>query len=344
MEALAESFEAPESAPPYTTREAPPGAKTRERNPDALRAAWRRAQEERAAQLERIGYRHWAEQLRECRRLYILTICTACGYHQYRLMTCNRRDCEYCSRDRAKLWASRLRVLPFAHTQAKHITLTIRRADSLKAGLAHLRESIRRWVRHEKIATRLTAYAYTIEAKAKPDGWHVHAHMMADAAYIPRQIVWATWARACRQRTASARISQVPTAAAAHYLASYVAKGDARDTMTDAQRREHTEAMHHTRTVALGGKWYRHDFQEHDARAGQAHSQCPDCHQESTIVPVQALPRYYGQEWREWLFHHTGGIPHTCQSPPPHVPTSTAGHIVAGIALLERQAPGSPTP
>lgn len=335
----------PDSAPaPRTGAPDDAAPERRQRDPAALRAQWRRAQADRADQLERCGFKHWAEQLRNCRTVYILTICTCCGYHQYRLMTCNRRDCEYCSRDRAKLWSSRLRVLPFAHQQAKHITLTIQRQPSLKAGLQHLRDSIRRWVRHERIADRLNAYAYTIEAKPKADGWHVHAHMMADAAYIPRQVVWATWARACRQRTASARISQVPTAAAAHYLASYVAKGDARDRMTDAQRTEHTQAMHHTRTVTLGGKWYGHDWTEHDARAGKAHSQCPDCHEESTIVPVQALPRYYGHQWRDWLWHHTGGIPHTTTSPPPHVPVSVAGLAVAGISLQDTPTPRNPTP
>lgn len=315
----------------HATRHGPRPPTPREDLPQV----WRSQNEKIAQQCDRLGEHDIARQLRECRQNWVLYCCHECGHHEYRMYRCHRRECQYCGHDRASKWRARLCYLASQARDVKHVTLTVRRARTIRAGLDHLRDSLRKWVRNSGIRDRLRGWAYTIEVKPKPDGWHVHAHMLADADYIPLPILWASWAHATGQRTASISIGRRRGERAARYCASYVSKGDGRTTLSDPQRAEYLDAMHHTRTVVVGGCWYRTKWPEDTTDTAAQTAACPDCGREGTIVPVFALPLWYGHATDEWIWAHCGNLPRSDPDPPHHVPRSTGGLKVSGITVAE---------
>jgi hypothetical protein len=165
-------------------------------------------------------------------------------------------------------------------------------------GIKHLRESFLRLRRSGDIP-ELQGGCYTIEVIPKEDGWHIHMHLIIEAAYVPQQRLIVAWGKALEVNAPSVDVRDAAQGSAAKYVAKYVTKSLGKDATPD-QYVDLWEAIHGSRLFALFGTWYKDSAKL--AALGKtlddAKAKCPKCGEVGAMFDVRCGAFVFGNEWK----------------------------------------------
>jgi hypothetical protein len=142
--------------------------------------------------------------------------------------------------------------------------------------------------------------------KQKPEGWHIHIHIIADAPYIPYQHLFSTWRKLINCSVPQVTIIAAKTPQQQKYVAKYAAKAADYDGTTDVVA--WYEATKGARLWATFGTWYNatlDDLLNVDTPEPPPR-QCPRCGGDKGIFYARDGPFLFKtQEWNRlkgtWL-------------------------------------------
>lgn len=262
-----------------------------------------------AARLTALGSNKYAKHLRDCMTSAAAWCCRECGCTTWHVNHCRQRLCAACSEqyawDRARIG----RAITRRMTAPKFLTLTMRREPDLRRGITRLRKAIVRFRHLNFIKTRIKGGFYVIEVKPKPGGWHIHAHMIIDAPYLPQRTLSHCWARCLKQDYGITDIRRINSAKVARYVVKYCSKPTRLEHWTDAQLIEYVDAMHNTRVLSKFGAYYGMKLSECERHTDAAQLTCPACGTSGAMFPAIGASRIIGNAWRLWLAHAIGRSP-----------------------------------
>jgi len=259
-----------------------------------------RANQTLSRRLDLIGQTTTARALRDCQTVLTLHVCDHCHSHQYIPVNCKRRLCAVCEPRKARKNAALALALFAKAREPRWLTLTMTRAPKLAEGIARIRRAFRAWRRGPIIRKLIRSGFYQIEAKPKPDGWHVHLHCLLDSRYLPWQTVERTWARALEQETSSIWIERVNGRKVVEYVTKYAMKPGDYAKMTDAQLAEIAATIHKARLTGAWGEWYQATLATVNELPEPARHVCPVCQTPNSCYPARAGPRIWGDVWEHY--------------------------------------------
>lgn len=250
-----------------------------------------------AATLEAHGETTYARALRECSVTEALWICTACGNHQYHVNHCQQRLCAICAPKQAAKRSRRVHAITNTMTNPKWLTLTMQRVPDLAVGLSDIRAAFGRWRRLKAVKCIVNGGLYKIEAKPKPDGWHVHIHAIIDGAYLPVQLIWTTWKKALRHSHAGAHIKKINGKLQARDFSKYAAKPEDVVTWTPAQLIEFVHAWRNVRMWQTFGKYFNFKLDADLECPPINPNVCTRCGSSENWIPIRAGPWVFREAW-----------------------------------------------
>jgi len=255
-----------------------------------------------AIKCDEAGLETYAEPLRMCTVTSGLFICSGCGNYSYHPNHCKSRLCAYCAPAKAKKRAKLVRYMLSHMVHPKFLTLTMARCDALKDGLSRIRKAFTRWRNWKQIKPMITGGYYQLEVVAKDDGWHVHLHALIDGQFLPKNIIWTTWAKALGVKQVNVDISAASRGEVAHEVAKYAAKAVQVKDWTPDQLAEFVAAMKNCRLSGTFGEWFNAKVDELLHEDPPDPLKCPHCGKEKTLMPIRAGPYHYGKDW-DYLFN-----------------------------------------
>jgi hypothetical protein len=242
-----------------------------------------------------------ARRLDMCGEWEQLVACGECGGYWWTRYRCKLRCCPVCSKDKARDRAAYLLAVANEQTQCKMITLTMRRwRGDTREGIKVLRQAIQRF-RDTKIMAKCKGGAYTIELIPKPDGWHIHAHMIVDVPYIPFRVLVRAWAHALRQPSPHVRIQNASAAAVKKYICKYASKSMIAE-VGAANIVAWFDAIQGSRLWATFGHWYNATLEEMSGGFFEPPQPppCPHCGTRGRVFCARAGPAIFGRDWRHF--------------------------------------------
>lgn len=250
-----------------------------------------------AATLEAHGETTYARALRDCSVTEALWICTGCGNHQYHVNHCQQRLCAICGPKQAAKRAHKVHRITQAMTNPKWLTLTMQRVPDLAQGLKDIRAAFGRWRRLKDIKCIVNGGLYKIEAKAKPDGWHVHIHAIIDGAFLPVQLIWSTWSRALGHTRAGAHIKKIEGKLQARDFSKYAAKPEDVLEWTPAQVIEFVNAWRNVRMWQTFGRYFNFQLDAELNAPAINPNVCNRCGSSQNWIPIRAGPWVFREAW-----------------------------------------------
>lgn len=267
------------------------------------------ANQKLAKRLHKLGSLNYARSLQDCMTSAGAWCCKDCGAVTWHVNHCRQKLCAACGTQYAWARARIGRAITKRMKAPKFLTLTMRRVPRLKDGMRKLRRAIVRFRHLKFIRERVKSGFYVIEAKPKEDGWHVHAHCVIDAPYLPQAILSKAWARCVRQDYGVTDIRRISSARVARYVVKYCGKPPRLDSWTDGQLQEYVQALHNTRMLSKFGEAYAMELPECERQTDVAQLTCPACGRQGTMFPAKGAARTIGQDWRTWLGYALGRYP-----------------------------------
>lgn len=254
-----------------------------------------------ADQFEKSGHAKVAKQLRMCSESEHLVACTSCGGSWWVLYRCGLRCCPICSWREAKKRQEYLAQICKQLGKPKHIVLTIPRwTGEGPEGIKHLRDAIAK-LRRRDLFKNCRGGALTIEVLPKPDGWHIHAHLLVDAPYMPWKQLQNEWSDIIGVKDPHVSIQAAECDAARRYVAKYAGKSIVAEVGDPAIVRWF-EAIKGKRMWGTFGAWFNFKLVEQPRNDGKPCfvPGCILCGSLKTVVPAESLPNILGKGWRDW--------------------------------------------
>jgi hypothetical protein len=248
-----------------------------------------------------------AKTITDCGTQTIYQKCDDC--HNVRMFHnhCDNLICPLCqphlaNRRRLKIewWAAQI-------AQPKHVVLTTRNTETLtRKGIATFKHNLLR-LRRSVFAAGWKGGCWSLEVTNEQKGWHLHAHLLIDAAWINAPELARKWASIVGQDIAIVKVKDARDKDYVKEVCKYAAKGSQVALWTPAQVAEFARAMTCTKTFGTWGTlWKRNaDWNSYDeTRKTKANAcECGCCEF-----------RYFSEnEWQEWCLTHGPSTPR----PPP---------------------------
>lgn len=140
------------------------------------------------------------ENLKRCGQEEFYRTCRDCGNWDRLYYRCSIKFCPRCNwriaRERAKL----LQLWTFQIKQPKHVVLTMKNFEVLT------RRSIRKFqkafakFRRTKLWSEVKGGCVSTEITNEGNGWHLHAHILADVRWLPADLLAIEWGKAVGQQ------------------------------------------------------------------------------------------------------------------------------------------------
>lgn len=251
---------------------------------------------------EAAGYDHIASQLHDCQETEVLACCTACGKSWYIVNKCRLRVCPLCSYTLSQKRAKHLLAMTGRMKFPKFITLTLPYTSTdARADIPKIRNAFNR-LRRQPLFNSVKGGAYQIELKPKPQGWHVHLHMLIDAPYIPYQQLYTAWRTILDVKYCKIDIRAAKTVKQQVYVTKYASKSaDFRGNPDVVVK--WFEATKGLRLFATFGDWYNAKLEDLVAPKDQEKpaAVCPHCKAVKTTFLARDGPFIYGHDdWRQF--------------------------------------------
>lgn len=273
------------------------------------------ANQELARRLEKMGNTKAARALRDCQKMLTLYCCDKCHSAWHAPIHCGHRFCHVCQPKRARRVAYFALQLFARAKEPRWMTLTMLRAPTLAIGLQNLRDAWRSWRAIPGVRKLLHGGFYQIEVKPKADGWHVHIHALIDGHYFPKSVLWATWAKALHQASASVQINRCSGPQIVRYVTKYATKPAEFDAWTDEQIAEYAAATYHRRLTGTWGTWYQKTLEDLLDGWEPRVFACPHCKATGTCYPARAGPRIWGEAWPWYKAYYWPDMPTNIENP-----------------------------
>jgi hypothetical protein len=258
----------------------------------------------------RAGHDALAKQIHDCQSVQLLALCSACGAHWYVPYSCRKRVCPICSYKVSKKRAAFIQALTRNMKYPKMLTLTMPRwTGNPQAGIDTLRKHVNTLREHD-LFKGVIGGAYQIELKAKPDGWHIHAHMIIDGPYIAQPRLFSVWRIITGIQVPQVDIRAADSDAAKEYVSKYAAKSAGFERNLDAVV-DWYFATHNRRLFTTFGKWYNVKIEDLDDEAlPQAKPfTCPQCNATGSCFYARDGPFIYGgQHWNDMQHSMIGNL------------------------------------
>jgi hypothetical protein len=256
------------------------------------------------------GHYTQANQLEDCHEQEMLMGCQSCRGTWWSVSRCGLRVCPICSRKLA--WERTLYIKAMIKKQKfpKFITLTMPRwTQGPAAGVTFLKKCFSK-LRERKYWKNVKGGCYTVELKEKEDGWHIHIHIICDAAFLPYQQLFSEWRDLIGLKHAQTDIRALKGDEQIAYAAKYASKGADLYDKPDATVRWY-EATKGVRLWGTFGEWYNATIDELLDREATDDKKtvCPHCKEEGHAFRVRDGPFVFGPDlWRsvESIYLKTG--------------------------------------
>jgi hypothetical protein len=170
------------------------------------------------------GMPEMAQHLRDCQEISRQCICTHCAKTFYIPDRCRQRTCPLCSFKESRTRGNWIIRMCKGMAYPKMLTLTFERWRKVPGdGIDFIRDA---WnlLRADPIFSKVKGGVYQIELKPKPDGWHIHMHVILDCPFLPYQQIFSAWRRLVGQDYANIDIRAAKTEVEQIYVAKYAAK------------------------------------------------------------------------------------------------------------------------
>lgn len=271
-----------------------------------------------AGALREYGETDLARDLKRCGVSKQLWVCGDCGDTSYVDYSCRKRICALCAWKQAKERATQVEQLFKTMSKPKWLTLTMERANDLGSGVRKIRQAFSKWRRLKSIKKRIRGGIYQIECKPKADGWHVHLHVLIDAEFIPKPIIWRTWAYSLNQKIASVDIQgNLSGSKVAHYICKYATKPHEISAENADAALDYLDTLTNQRLFGTFGNC--HNALEKPKNGEPL--RCPHCGGHSCYLPFHLGYKIFGgDEWHRIARHIQGDKPEWIEKIPDHPP------------------------
>lgn len=151
--------------------------------------------------------------------------CRACGDWERYYYSCNRKWCPLCNHRLARQRAERVKIWAHHVKQPKHVVLTCanfpvltrKRIRSFQTALVKLRR--------QDVWSEVQGGCCSIEITNSGQGWHLHAHILADARWVDAARLAVDWGKLVGQSFGIVKVKDVRGESYVQEVAKYVAKG-----------------------------------------------------------------------------------------------------------------------
>lgn len=134
------------------------------------------------------------ERFVDCGEKQIAVVCKECDTVLVARASCHLRICKRCMERKAIQYKRRVKDQLQKLGQLRFVTLTLPKHVTLdRKAVDDIRKAFNKWKKHPAIKPLLGPHVYFLEATPKPDGWHLHIHVLAAGKYIPHALLKKTW-------------------------------------------------------------------------------------------------------------------------------------------------------
>jgi hypothetical protein len=194
-----------------------------------------------------------------------------------------------------------LKALTSKMSHPKMITLTMPLwTKEPREGIKYLRAAWNK-LRATALMKQVRGGAYQIEIKIKPEGYHIHIHVLLDCPFLPYQKLFTSWRDILKVKCPQVHIQAATSDKAKAYVCKYAAKASDFDAAPETIV-EWYDITKGIRLFATFGEWYNITAEEimPDKFADHEEPSCPFCgHTHSTFLARDG-PFVFGQDdWRQ---------------------------------------------
>jgi hypothetical protein len=151
--------------------------------------------------------------------------CRNCGSFERYYYACNRKWCPLCNHKLAHARAERIRIWARTVHQPKHVVLTCQNFPILTRTRIRSFQRALVKLRRQDVWREVKGGCASIEITNSGQGWHLHAHILADARWIDASLLAKDWGRLVGQAFGIVKVKDVRGESYVQEVAKYVAKG-----------------------------------------------------------------------------------------------------------------------
>lgn len=155
----------------------------------------------------------------------IYMTCRGCGTFEKFYFACNRKWCPLCNHKLAHQRAERIAMWAAKVTQPKHVVLTMRNFPVLTRKVIRQFQAALVKLRRQNVWAEVRGGCASIEVTNSGQGWHLHAHILADAYWIDAADLAIDWGRLVGQAFGIIKVKDVRGEGYVNEVSKYVAKG-----------------------------------------------------------------------------------------------------------------------
>lgn len=251
----------------------------------------------RAAAFEERGYENLADNLHRCEEYYRKFYCSACNGYFNAVHNCKLRVCPLCAYHKAKERQKFIKAMLGDMIYPKLVTLTMKRwHGEPQDGIDYLRKNINLLLKR-KLFEEAAGGAYQIEVLIKPDGYHIHAHLIVDMPFLFYRKLFAAWRDLLGGYPPQVDIRAARTEGEKNYVTSYVTK-DSYKSIKKANIVDWYEATKNRRLFTTFGKWFNVKLEDITDNEKQDHKgmKCPLCGARGYCSPLDTVQFEYDKD------------------------------------------------
>lgn len=210
-----------------------------------------------AAKLWESGRPDLSGPLEACHQSETFCHCLACGHTMSFFNRCDRFYCPMCV---AKLcWRRRQSIAAWteAVTQPKHVVLTVRNTTNLSKTYVQWFKTALGKLRRLKTNTNWRGGLQSLEVTNEGRGWHLHAHLLVDAGWIPASDLAVQWSRLVAQDFAIVKVKSTQDRAYLQEVTKYAVKGSEAASWSGKKIGEFVDSFTGVRQFSVFGSLYK---------------------------------------------------------------------------------------
>lgn len=178
------------------------------------------------AKLNGVGSGHLAGKMRTCHTEQSWAQCTGCRKVRTFWNHCDLFFCPICQPRLAKERSRAIEWWSQQISQPKHLVLTARNTEDITRQRVQKFKACITKLRRQKHAKGWQAGTWAIEVTNEGKGWHLHAHLLINCAYIDMTAVCTAWAKLVGQDYAVVWVRDVRGTDYVREVAKYAVKGN----------------------------------------------------------------------------------------------------------------------
>lgn len=210
-----------------------------------------------AAKLWETGRRDLSEPLEQCHQYETFCHCRDCGAVTSFFNRCDRFYCPMCVAKLAFKRRQSVQAWAEAISQPKHVVLTARNTTSISKTYVQWFKASLGKLRRLKSNSSWRGGLLSLEVTNEGRGWHLHAHLLVDANWIPEARLAVEWGRLVSQDFAIVKVKGVEDGSYLREVCKYAVKGSELASWSGTAACEFIEAMTGVRQFSTFGSLFK---------------------------------------------------------------------------------------